>query len=144
MKKLIILIFLLFLSACVSTGYTVVRIPNNLVPEGVELKLPEGSPDITQFDKKWMEQFGSTTCAVFYKNTETEALFTLVVECGGNRILGMADCNCEEGNKKDTEYYIYREQGGNPEPVTWQEFKRFLAEFDPAFKEQVRKEGESI
>lgn len=136
MKKLIILIALLFLSACIATQYTVVQIPNNLVVGGIEVKLPKDSPDITKFDKKWQEKFGYTTCALFYKNTKTGAIFTLVVDCSGTEILGVVDCNCEEGNKEDTKYYIYRERGGVPELVTRQEFKKFLAEYDPAFKEQ--------
>ena len=142
MKNLITLIFLLFLSACIFSPYTVVKIPTNYSGD-YKLNLPKGSPDITTFAMKWIEQFSNITCAMYFKNSAKQ-LYTLVVLCNEVRILGLVNCNCDD-DTKEAEYYIYREKGGKPEQVLYKEFKMFMAEYDPAWKERVaKKEGVTI
>jgi hypothetical protein len=139
MKKLIPIITIIFiLTSCAfiqskpQPRYTVIELPAK--ESGHKLNLPEGTPDITTFDMKWMDRFSNVTCALYFRNSETEEFYSLVVMCDEIRVLGLVDCNCDD-ESQEAEYYIYKQHNA-PKKVTYKKFKAFIAEYDPAWRER--------
>ena len=108
--------------------------------DGITVKLPEGTPDISTMPIRPYRQMSQYIMA-YVAEAPNGNLYFLISPYSKCRLLIFVNCNCNEGNKNDSEYYIYPEYGGVPVRVdSWEEIKAFLGDYDPDWKQEMEKQ----